>query len=214
MSIHREVRARAIERVSAELAREQGYPGWGDVPEEERAVLVDAATRYMVAADGDERWSWACSFGEPLAREFHETYEKLAPDFGYETREASAKPWEDVPEQNKDLMIAVCREILRRRAEEALPQRQDSLQAQLESVRYLAVKAGAYEAADAISGLLGRATLGEIATASVVDFARWIVRLDDPADADAVEERRKVTMTGIINRAHRALAQAGLGPKA
>lgn len=49
---------------------------------------------------------------ESLAQFFHETYERLAPDFGYKTREASAKPWDTVPEQNKQLMIAVCREVL------------------------------------------------------------------------------------------------------
>ena len=47
-----------------------------------------------------------------LAQRFHEAYERLAPLFGYETREASAKPWEDVPENNRRLMTAVCREIL------------------------------------------------------------------------------------------------------
>lgn len=49
---------------------------------------------------------------EKLARKFHETYERLAPAFGYKTREASAKPWEEVPEQNRNLMIAVCEELL------------------------------------------------------------------------------------------------------
>ncbi len=37
--------------------------------------------------------------GEALARHFHETYERLAPEFGYRTREESAKPWEQVPER-------------------------------------------------------------------------------------------------------------------
>ena len=46
------------------------------------------------------------------ARLFHETYERLAPDFGYRTREASAKPWDEVPEQNRALMIATCAEII------------------------------------------------------------------------------------------------------
>ncbi len=50
---------------------------------------------------------------ESLARMFHETYEKLAPEYGYETRRESAKPWANVPDQNKRLMIAVCAEILR-----------------------------------------------------------------------------------------------------
>lgn len=49
---------------------------------------------------------------QDLAQRFHETYERLAPNFGYKTRETSAKPWEQVPEQNKRLMIAVCAEIL------------------------------------------------------------------------------------------------------
>ncbi len=49
---------------------------------------------------------------EFLARKFHETYERLAPQFGYETRKASAVPWEDVPEQSRKLMIAVCTVIL------------------------------------------------------------------------------------------------------
>lgn len=44
---------------------------------------------------------------EPLARLFHETYERLAPLFGYETRRDSAVPWDEVPARNKNLMIAV-----------------------------------------------------------------------------------------------------------
>lgn len=49
---------------------------------------------------------------EELARRFHDTYETLAPHFGYETRAASAVPWEQVPANNKNLMIAVCRTLL------------------------------------------------------------------------------------------------------
>jgi len=48
---------------------------------------------------------------EEMAKDFHETYERLAPDFSYETRKASAVPWEDVPENNKKLMIAVAGEM-------------------------------------------------------------------------------------------------------
>ena len=51
---------------------------------------------------------------EKLAQSFHESYERLAPSFGYATREASAKPWSDVPVQNRELMVAVCREMLRK----------------------------------------------------------------------------------------------------
>ena len=49
---------------------------------------------------------------EVLARRFHTIYETLAPEYGYRTRRASRKPWCDVPENNKALMIAVCEQIL------------------------------------------------------------------------------------------------------
>lgn len=49
---------------------------------------------------------------EELAKKFHEAYERLAPGFGYETRKESAKPWADVPENNRKLMTAVCAEVL------------------------------------------------------------------------------------------------------
>lgn len=53
----------------------------------------------------------ARSAGE-IAQQFHEAYEELAPSHGYETREASRKPWSEVPEQNKSLMIAVVERLL------------------------------------------------------------------------------------------------------
>ena len=46
---------------------------------------------------------------EAIARNFHERYERLAPERGYKTRKASAVPWEDVPPENKALMVAVVR---------------------------------------------------------------------------------------------------------
>lgn len=49
---------------------------------------------------------------EELARSFHESYEKLAPSHGYETRKDSAVPWEAVPEKNKKLMIATAGAVL------------------------------------------------------------------------------------------------------
>jgi hypothetical protein len=51
---------------------------------------------------------------DELARLFHETYERLAPSFGYETRRASAVPWEQVPAANRALMIAVASHVLER----------------------------------------------------------------------------------------------------
>ena len=50
---------------------------------------------------------------EWLAQLFHDSYERRAPEFGYSTRRSSAKPWEDVPEPNKSLMIAVAKDVLR-----------------------------------------------------------------------------------------------------
>jgi hypothetical protein len=50
---------------------------------------------------------------ETLAKRFHELYEYLAPSFGYKTREASAKPWSEVPENNRKLMTTVCEHILK-----------------------------------------------------------------------------------------------------
>ncbi|HXH35242.1 MAG TPA: hypothetical protein VNJ54_12665 [Plantibacter sp.] len=49
---------------------------------------------------------------ETLARYFHEAYERLAPSFGYETRQASAVPWGNVPEPNRKLMEAVVAEVM------------------------------------------------------------------------------------------------------
>lgn len=68
-----------------------------------RALLMDcAAALAQVKAEETP---------EQLAKRFHETYERLAPSFGYETRKDSAVPWENVPEKNRLLMIAVCAEI-------------------------------------------------------------------------------------------------------
>lgn len=49
---------------------------------------------------------------EELAKFFHDEYERIAPHFGYKTREASAKPWDQVPEDNRRLMEAVAASIL------------------------------------------------------------------------------------------------------
>jgi len=47
-----------------------------------------------------------------LARLFHETYECLAPAFKYKTRQESAVSWDCLPKNNKQLMRAVCAEVL------------------------------------------------------------------------------------------------------
>jgi hypothetical protein len=49
---------------------------------------------------------------EMLARDFHETYERLAPSFGYETRKETRQFDPSTP--NGCLMIAVCSALLRK----------------------------------------------------------------------------------------------------
>lgn len=53
------------------------------------------------------------STAQTMAMNFHSIYEKLAPDFSYETRKESATQWELVPKNNKELMIATCAELLK-----------------------------------------------------------------------------------------------------
>ena len=55
---------------------------------------------------------WSMPWPEYVAMRFHQAYEELAPLHGYETRRASAVPWVDVPEQNRDLMVDVVRRLL------------------------------------------------------------------------------------------------------
>lgn len=51
---------------------------------------------------------------EDIARFFHEAYERLAPEFSYKTRAASSVPWESIPPENRELMIAVVTELIDR----------------------------------------------------------------------------------------------------
>jgi hypothetical protein len=49
---------------------------------------------------------------ERIARAFHEAYEIIAPECGYETREESRKPWDQVPARNRELMIRTVEELI------------------------------------------------------------------------------------------------------
>lgn len=49
---------------------------------------------------------------DALARFFHENYEEVAPQIGYETRPESAVPWGDVPTKNKWVMRVVSERVL------------------------------------------------------------------------------------------------------
>lgn len=49
---------------------------------------------------------------EETAKRFHDAYELFAPAFGWATQEVSRKPWADLPQSIRDLMIAVVRNVL------------------------------------------------------------------------------------------------------
>jgi hypothetical protein len=49
-----------------------------------------------------------------IAQQFHETYERLAPSYGYRTRLESAKPWDQIPFSNQSLMKATVQALLRK----------------------------------------------------------------------------------------------------
>jgi hypothetical protein len=67
------------------------------------------AERHAFAAGMREMREMAAN--KVQARRFHELYEELAPEFGYQTRKESAVPWEQVPEANRNLMMSVCLRI-------------------------------------------------------------------------------------------------------
>jgi hypothetical protein len=58
----------------------------------------------------DEGQQWAIA--DIIAAAFHDHYERLAPEHGYETREESRKAWGEVPEQNRKLMQATVHSLL------------------------------------------------------------------------------------------------------
>jgi hypothetical protein len=60
----------------------------------------------------DDRQAGVALTAELLARCFHESYERLAPSFDYDTREDSRTAWEQVPEQNRRLMVATAEAVI------------------------------------------------------------------------------------------------------
>lgn len=49
---------------------------------------------------------------ELIAKRFHEVYEDLAPSMGWETQERSRKSWEELPTENKWLMVKVVDQLM------------------------------------------------------------------------------------------------------
>ena len=85
------------------LNKTLGHEGACIIAERVARPLLEAAAPEIVRAIDPEE----------LARLFHENYERLAPQYNYETRKASAKPWADVPSNNKALMVATVRAALK-----------------------------------------------------------------------------------------------------
>ena len=108
------LRAKAEQQLSAPYAQHNH----GVEQELARGVLSLLDEREHLIADcGERRMSGGPVSRETLrakeiARAFHEAYERLAPEFGYETRVESAVPWEQVPLKNRSLMEAVVTEVV------------------------------------------------------------------------------------------------------
>lgn len=51
---------------------------------------------------------------EAVAREFHESYEDFAVGAGWKTQDASSVPWEQIPEANRQTMLATVGDLLAR----------------------------------------------------------------------------------------------------
>lgn len=66
----------------------------------------------MEAEEGKDAWQARMARAEEVAQAFHQAYESNAPRFNYSTRPASAVPWDQVPENNKQLMVATVAELL------------------------------------------------------------------------------------------------------
>lgn len=84
----------------------------GAVSGETYHECADDLERVLNSGEHSVQGSSDTPSAEKLAQTFHEVYERLAPEFGYETRKDSAVQWEDVPEKNRRLMTATCGVIL------------------------------------------------------------------------------------------------------
>lgn len=106
---------RAIEVVRCLLAEALRERDEARAQCEDLRKSIEATASFMARVEAQlaERDAQCAARRDPecLARMFHETYERLAPAFHYETRRESAVPWDSVPDTNKKLMIAVAKEV-------------------------------------------------------------------------------------------------------
>lgn len=89
-----------LEREDAQIAslENRGWRTMEPPPEEEPYGVMSDSRRASAATLARN------TRVDAIAKAFHDAYELLAPVHGYKTREASAVPWEDVPEDNRALM--------------------------------------------------------------------------------------------------------------
>lgn len=122
-----------LEAVGVEVAKDHGFTphltlAYVEAEDEEAAAAVLAGGvppiplhfGEIVLVWGEDRISFRLAQpredpAEQVARAFLETYERLAAEHRYSTREASAKPWAEVPEDNRSLMVATVQELLDQR---------------------------------------------------------------------------------------------------
>jgi hypothetical protein len=106
-----------IEELEFLLRNQKGQQMDGQKFEENmKAIMTGELPPPSLALPSDEqRMQHSCAdepvSGESLAVMFHDTYERLAPQFGYETRPETRQFDPNSP--NGRLMIAVCTEIIR-----------------------------------------------------------------------------------------------------
>lgn len=102
-----------IEEVDPRLVAllRQAADEWGALGVALAAIRLTDREAVLARVD-DRRNSNVDALAERLARRFHAAYERLAPAYGYATREDSRVPWDEVPMANRALMTGVCRQLL------------------------------------------------------------------------------------------------------
>jgi hypothetical protein len=128
--------------------------------------------------------------GVDLARQFHEAHERLAPQFGYETRTETRAFDPESP--NGRLMIAVCAEI----AERAEADRDDALR--------MLDRAASYHAALLADREQLRAALAECARVMALDEPRFNEYHDAITDAERLSRvsHKPVVDARAFDQAH------------
>ena len=103
----RDIIVDAIKRLATRTAADRG-----DMPSmDDKGVILDVYDLMCKARDIIDSRPTPAAVDEPerdsIARDLHDTYERLAPDYGYSTRPESRKEWSELPDNLRHLMLAV-----------------------------------------------------------------------------------------------------------